>query len=71
MGAVTDSALELARRIEAEIADGKHFDDDSKRRASRRASWEIFGIWRLAMYLDPVAASAARQEFDGIERRLL
>ena len=71
MGAVTDIALELARDIAAEIADPQHFDDEARRLVARLSSWEIFGVWRLAMRLDPEAASAAQKEFDGIRQGLL
>lgn len=64
MGAVTDSALELARDIAAEYAD----DRDAGIR--RWARGQILGARRLAMLLDYAAADSAQDEFDSIEGRL-
>lgn len=67
MGAPTDTALQLARDIEAEVAALRHVDDDDRRCAAR----QIWGAWRLAMRLDYPAADRAKDEFTVIERRIL
>lgn len=67
MGSPTDTALQLARDIEAEVAALRHVDDDDRRCAAR----QILGAWRLAMRLDYPAADEATDEFTAIERRVL
>jgi hypothetical protein len=67
MGAPTDTALQLARDIEAEVAADPHADDGDRRGAAR----QILGAWRLAMRLDYPAADEATDEFTAIERRVL
>lgn len=63
MGTATDEALKLAREIVAKEwpTDGP-FSDDIRR-------WlrgQIFGVWRLAMRLDPAAADPAYAQFDDL-----
>lgn len=66
MGAATDQALELVREITAEHLERSTPNDDDR----RAATWEMFGVERLAMRLDHDAAVRASPLFKSAVRQI-